>query len=101
MKQFFYNKFLVIMIIIGLVASLVINCQRHQVEVANNSVELIVDYEDLMELAAREGIAPAQVMKQAKEAAPLSMVRFSRTGGSRKGIQENFRFCFKCSELEK
>lgn len=79
MKQFFYNKFLVIMIIIGLVASLVINFQRHQVEVANNSVELIVDYEDLMELAAREGIAPAQVMKQAKEAGIVSLAVYETT----------------------
>lgn len=79
MKQFFYNKFLILLIAIGLVASLVINFQRHQVEVANNSVELIVDYEDLMELASREGVSPEQVMKEAKEAGIVSLAVYETT----------------------
>ena len=32
MKQFKYNKFLILLIVIGMLASLVIDVERHQVE---------------------------------------------------------------------
>lgn len=79
MKQFSYNKFLILLIVIGLVASLFINIQRHQVEVANNSIELIVDYEDLVTLAECEGVPVAQVMAQAKEAGITSLAVYETT----------------------
>ena len=79
MKQFSYNKLLILLIVIGLIASLFINVQRHQVEIANNSIELIVDYEDLVELAEREGAPVAEVMKQAKEAGITSWAVYETT----------------------
>ena len=57
MKQFKYNKFLILLIVIGMLASLVIDVERHQVEQQNRSVELVMDYEDLVELAEKEGDA--------------------------------------------
>ena len=59
MKQFKYNKFLILLIVIGLLASLVIDVERHQVEQQNKSIELVMDYEDLVELAEKEGAASA------------------------------------------
>ena len=44
MKQFCYNKILIAVIILGLIASLAIDVQRYQVEQANKSIELIMDY---------------------------------------------------------
>ena len=79
MKQFSYNKFLIVLIVIGLVASLCINIQRHQVEVANNSVELIVDYEDIVALAECEGLPVDEVMRQAKEAGITSLAVYETT----------------------
>ena len=43
MQRFKYNKFLIGMIIIGLVAALVISWQRHQVEQANRQVDMATD----------------------------------------------------------
>ena len=79
MKQFSYNKFLILLIVIGLVASLFINVQRHQVEVANNSIELIVDYEDLVTLAECEGVPVSEVMAQAKAAGITSLAVYETT----------------------
>ena len=79
MKQFAYNKLLIVLIIIGLFASLFINIQRHQVEVRNNSIELIVDYEDLVALAECEGVPVEEVMKQAKDAGITSLAVYETT----------------------
>lgn len=79
MKQFSYDKLLITLIFVGLIASLFINIQRHQVEVANNSVELIVDYEDLVELAEREGVPVSEVMAKAKEAGITSLAVYETT----------------------
>ena len=79
MKQFAYNKLLIVLIVIGLFASLFINIQRHQVEVRNNSIELIVDYEDLVALAECEGVPVEEVMKQAKDAGITSLAVYETT----------------------
>ena len=62
MKQFKYNKFLILLIVIGLLAALVIDVERHQVEQQNKSIELVMDYEDLVELAEKEGVRPEAVL---------------------------------------
>ena len=56
MKQYSYNKILILLILAGLVASLVIDVERHRGEEANNTIELAIDYEGLVELAEREGL---------------------------------------------
>ena len=73
MKDFKYNRILMIIILIGFVASMAINMERHRVEEANNTVELAIDYEGLVELAEREGVPRQEVFAQAKEAGICSM----------------------------
>ena len=73
MKDFKYNRILMIIVLIGFVASRVINLERHRVEEANNTVELAIDYEGLVELAEREGVPRQEVFAQAKEAGICSM----------------------------
>ena len=53
MKGFKYNRWLVLVIVIGLLAALAIGFQRHAVERANRQVDLAIDYEGLQELAQR------------------------------------------------
>lgn len=79
MKRFQYNKILIAVIIVGLLAALGIDLQRYQVEVQNRSVELIMDYEDLVGLAEKEGVAPEAVMAKAKEAGITSLAVYETT----------------------
>lgn len=79
MKQFCYNKILIAVIILGLLASLTIDVQRYQVEQENKSIELIMDYEDLVALAEKEGVSPEKVLAQAKEAGITSLAVYETT----------------------
>lgn len=79
MKQFCYNKILIAVIILGLIASLAIDVQRYQVEQANKSIELIMDYEDLVALAEKEGLPPEKVLAQSKEAGITSLAVYETT----------------------
>lgn len=79
MKHFQYNRLLIAVIIAGLLASLIIDVQRHQVESQNRSVELIMDYEDLVGLAEKEGVSPEKVMAEAKEAGVTSLAVYETT----------------------
>lgn len=79
MKQFKYNKFLILLIAIGLLAALAIDAERYQVESRNKSVELIMDYEDLVELAEKEGAAPEAVLAKAREAGVTSLAVYETT----------------------
>ena len=69
MKKFHYHPILLAAILIGFIASLVIGFQRHAVEENSRTVELAIDYEGLLELAAREGLPAEEVLAQAKERA--------------------------------
>lgn len=79
MKQYSYNKILILLILVGLVASLVIDVERHRVEEANNTIELAIDYEGLVELAEREGLPPEQVLREAKENGITSLAVYDTT----------------------
>ncbi len=79
MKRFQYNRLLCVAILIGLVASLVINVRRHEVEQRNMTVDFAIDYESLLELAEREGLPPAKVLADAKEAGFTSLAVYERT----------------------
>lgn len=79
MKQFKYNKFLILLIAIGLLVALAIDAERYQVESRNKSVELIMDYEDLVELAEKEGAAPEAVLAKAREAGVTSLAVYETT----------------------
>ena len=79
MAYFRYNRVLLFFIILGLVASLVIVWQRHKVEIANSSVELVMDYEDLQELARIEGVDSKQLMQQFRQAGISSVAVYDVT----------------------
>lgn len=79
MSTFTYNKWLIGLVIIGLLASLTIDWQRHKVEQANATVEMVMEYEDIMELAQIEGIRPNDMFQQFKEAGITSLAVYETT----------------------
>ncbi|BBB91730.1 MAG TPA: DUF5693 family protein [Methylomusa anaerophila] len=79
MTSLTYNRILIGIIIIGLLAALTINWQRHLVEEKNTTIEMVMDYEDLVELAQIEGIPPAKAFKDFKEAGVTSLAVYEST----------------------
>ena len=79
MKVFNYNRWLIAFILIGLVAALVVDVQRHQVEQNNMTVDMAIDYEGLVELAEREGVPVDEVFRQAKDAGITSLAVYETT----------------------
>ena len=77
--KFRYNRLLCLVILIGLVASLMINVRRHEVEQRNMTVDFAIDYEALLELAEQDGLPPAKVLADAKEAGFTSLAVYERT----------------------
>ena len=79
MATFTYNRALIALIIIGLLAALTIGWQRHTVEQANNTVELVMDYEDILELAQIEGVPSEELFKQFQNAGITSLAVYETT----------------------
>lgn len=76
---FRYNKILVALIVIGLLSAMTIVWQRHQVEQANRQVELVLDYEDVLELAQLDGVPLSVLMQQIKAAGVTSLSVYDTT----------------------
>lgn len=55
MLVFRYNRVLIALIIIGLVAASFVTWQRHVIERANVQVELVSDYDEIVEMARIDG----------------------------------------------
>ena len=79
MKDFKYNRGLVLVIIVGLIAAIMISLARHGVEENNRQIDLATNYEDLLELADREGLPADKVLAQAKEAGITSLAVYDTT----------------------
>ena len=79
MKKFYYHPVLLAAILVGFIASLVIGMERHAVEEDARTVELAIDYEGLLELAAREGLPEDEVLARAKEAGITSLAVYETT----------------------
>ena len=79
MKKFLYNRFLLIIIGIGLFAALIIAGQRYVVESNNVQVDMAVDFRDIAELAAIEGAELDDVLKQVKDAGITSLAVYDST----------------------
>ena len=79
MKHFAYNRILILFVVVGLVAAMMINAGRHDTEIQNNTVDLAIDYEGLLELAEREGLPPEKVLADAKEAGITSLAVYDTT----------------------
>ncbi|HEY3425365.1 MAG TPA: DUF5693 family protein [Negativicutes bacterium] len=74
-----YNPVLLALITLGLLAALTVGWQRHVVEENNSRVELVMDYEDIIELAQVEGIPLSKVMQQFKAAGITSLAVYEST----------------------
>ncbi len=74
-----YNRVLLGLIFLGLIAALVIGWQRHALEGANLRVEMVMDYEDMVELAEIEGIPAPVLMQQFKDAGITSLAVYETT----------------------
>lgn len=66
MKKFLYNRTLLIVICIGLFAALIIAGQRYFVESNNNQVDMVLDFQNAVELAERGGLELDDVLTQLK-----------------------------------
>lgn len=74
-----YNPVLAVVIAIGLAWALWLNWNRHQVEQANNTVEMAMEYEGLRKVAALEGLPEEEVLLRFKDAGINSLMIFDTT----------------------
>ncbi|MCE5286481.1 MAG: DUF5693 family protein [Pelosinus sp.] len=79
MVDFKYNKILLLFIAIGLIAALTIGWQRHTVEVANQTIDMVMDYEDIVELSELEGVPRQDLLQQFKQAGLTSLAVYETT----------------------
>lgn len=79
MKHFKYNQLLILCIVIGLAAALTITWQRHKVEESNSRVELVMEYEDVVELAQLEGVPLDGLMRSVQDAGITSLAVYETT----------------------
>ncbi len=79
MTTFTYNKLLIGLILIGLLAAGVVDWQRYKVEQANSTVELVMEYEDLVELAQIEGVPADSLLARFKDAGITSLAVYETT----------------------
>ena len=74
-----YNPVLIAVILVGLVCALWVNWNRHTIEQRNNTVEMVMEYENLRKLAALEGLPEEIVVKQFQDAGINSLMVFDTT----------------------
>jgi len=79
LKIFKYSRWLIAFIIVGLVAAMIVNIQRYQVEKNNMSVEMAIDYEGLVQLAQMEGLPIDTMLQKAKDAGITSLAVYETT----------------------
>nr|WP_092074350.1 DUF5693 family protein [Dendrosporobacter quercicolus]NSL49254.1 hypothetical protein [Dendrosporobacter quercicolus DSM 1736]SDM89606.1 hypothetical protein SAMN04488502_108130 [Dendrosporobacter quercicolus] len=79
MTHFKYNRILLVLILSGLLAALALGWQRHQAEESNTTVELVMDYEDVVELAQTEGVTVESLAAQLKAAGLTSLAVYETT----------------------
>ncbi|HWR31467.1 MAG TPA: DUF5693 family protein [Negativicutes bacterium] len=76
MLVFRYNRILISFIAIGLVAALFVNWQRYGIERVNTQVELVSDYEEIVEMARIDGVPLQSALRQLKTAGLTSLAIF-------------------------
>jgi len=79
LRDFKYNKILLLCIVIGLAAALTIVWQRHKIEESSTTIEMVMEYEDVVELAQLEGVPTEHVMRRMKEAGITSLAVYETT----------------------
>ena len=63
----------------GLACALLINFQRHKVEQANNQVEMLMEYEDLLKLASNTGRSSQETLADFKSKGITSLAVYETT----------------------
>ena len=79
MNTYKHNKFILILIVIGLVASLALSFGRHRVEQANRTVDMLFEYEEILYLAGQSGKTAEETMQLFKESGITSLVVYETT----------------------
>lgn len=74
-----YNKIFIALVIVGLVAACGILGQRFQLEQNNRTIELVLDYEDIVALAEMEGVPLESLLTQFKAAGLTSLAVYETT----------------------
>lgn len=71
-----YNPVLLLVVLVGLCCALWLNYTRYHVEKNNHTVDMAMEYENLVHLAGQEGLPVDQVLKQFQEAGINSLMVF-------------------------
>ncbi len=79
MTKYIYNRYMLILIVLGLFFAIVLSVGRSRVENANRSVEMIYEYGEVLRLAADAGKTPAETMKLFKDSGITSLAVFEVT----------------------
>jgi hypothetical protein len=66
-KKYTCHKAILFFILAGLLASFFVSAQRHSLESANRSVEIIYEYEEMLMLAGQSGKSQEEVMRLATQ----------------------------------
>lgn len=79
MKNFKYNRVLLIFIAVGFIAASIISWQRYQIESETMTVDLVADYKDLVRLADLESLELDDVLTRTKRAGITSLAVYDKT----------------------
>ena len=79
MLVFRYNRVLIALILVGLMAAITVCWQRHQLERANTQVELVSDYDEVVEMARIDGLPLQSVFRQLRNAGLTTLAIYETT----------------------
>ena len=73
------RQILIALLIVGLVASAYVAVQRHRVESRNKAVEIVVDWDEVQQIATSAGMRPVEVLERFKRAGATSLAVTEQT----------------------
>lgn len=73
------RRILIALLIVGLAASGYVAVQRHKTESRNRAVEIVVDWDEVQQIASATGTTPVDVLKRFKRAGVTSVAVAERT----------------------
>lgn len=79
MKKFCYEHLLILLIIIGFSAVLTVDWHRHNIEAGNKTVEMVMDYESIGELAKTMGVSEKELLRQFKQVGITTLAVYETT----------------------
>lgn len=79
MLVFRYNRVLIGLIALGLIAAMFVSWQRHGIERANTQMELVSDYDEVVEMARIDGVPLQSVFRELRNAGLTTLTVFETT----------------------